>query len=370
MKIALLGCGVVGKQVRTLLDQRDDFDLVRILVKDEKEIDDARMTLDYTTILEDKTIACVIECMGGLEPAHTYVKQALERGCHVITSNKKMLATYYLELHDIAKENNLCLHYEACVCGGIPWIHEIQHVRQVDTISSFYGIMNGTSNYILTKMEEDKSFAEALQEAQQNGYAEMDASDDIDGYDARYKCAISAVCTFDDYVNIEDIPVYGIRNIQKEDMEFAKSRNGIIKLLVQATKEEDFLSLSVMPTLIKKEQTLASIKNEVNAVFMESSSLGESGYIGKGAGGLPTAHAMVQDLFDQRIDKRVIKRVENAKSRKGTFYIRFTDSQFTCPYPYEKQQANAIVIKDQTIKDLEQFTNTHTNIAFVMEVSE
>ena len=370
MKIGLLGCGVVGKEVRTILDKKEELELVRILVKEESEIDDTRMTLSYEKILQDEDINLIIECMGGLEPAYTYVKEALKHHKHVVTSNKKMLATHFMDLYEIACKNQVSLRYEACVAGGIPWIHEMNRVQRIDKIHSFYGIMNGTTNYILTKVAEGLSFEEALSQAQQNGFAEQDPTDDIDGYDARYKGVLTALTSFQTYIPIEEVPVYGIRSLSFEDQTYALNHDGIIKLLVQGVQEENEISLSVIPTLVSKDYILAKITNETNAVFVTSDTLKESGYIGKGAGGEPTAHAVVQDVLSSpTIFQKDIQEGRNHLSRTASFYLRFSTIDHNCPFVKKVLSETTILTKPITLKELYEYTKVN-DIAFVMEVTQ
>ena len=196
MKIGLLGHGVVGGGVRKIIDEGAtwevrELEVVRILVKDEVEMTDPRTTMDPDDILNDPQIEVVAECMGGLEPAHTLAKKALQKGKHVVTSNKKMLATYCEDLFETARQNGVTVHYEASCGGGIPWMASLDRTRRVDDIDSFRGIFNGTTNYILSRMySEGTDFAQMLKEAQKLGYAERDPSDDIDGHDVKYKVVL------------------------------------------------------------------------------------------------------------------------------------------------------------------------------------
>ncbi len=309
MKIALLGCGVVGSGVRAIIDAKESrntaaLEIKKILVKDENEIDDPRRTTDFNEIVNDPEIELVAEMMGGLEPAHSYVKAALEAGKHVITSNKKMLASFYPELAAAAAANNRCLAYEASTGGGIPWIANLGRVAREENIESFSGIMNGTTNYILSRMtSEGKDFAELLAEAQKLGYAEADPTDDIDGYDVRYKCCISAVRAFNTYVSPEEIPAYGIRNIGMQDMEYCKKNGLVCKLighgaLVKNADGSKAIDIGVVPSFIPADSMMAGISLNFNALQCVSHNLGAATFVGQGAGSLPTAHAVVQDMID------------------------------------------------------------------------
>ena len=190
MQIAIMGCGVVGGGIVKLVEEAETsllqkIKIKKILVHRDEQILDDQYTTDFVEIVNDPEISVVCECIGGVEPAHSYVKRALEAGKHVVTANKKMLAVYAGELFDLARQKGLVLAYEASVGGGIPWIDNIKHIQRLEPVTAFQGIFNGTSNYILSQMaEKDLDFAACLKEAQELGYAEKDPSDDIDGGDA------------------------------------------------------------------------------------------------------------------------------------------------------------------------------------------
>lgn len=342
MMIGLLGHGVVGSGVRKIVDEAYTSEtaslcIKKILVKQLSTNGDERETANMDDILNDKDISAVVECIGGTEPAHTYVKKALEAHKNVVTSNKKMLAIYAKELFETAEKNGVHLLYEASAAGGIPWIHELKRIRRIDDIVSFEGIMNGTTNYILSSMEKDGSdFKTVLKKAQELGYAERDPSDDIDGYDVRYKTALSALTAFDVFVKPEEIPCTGIRHIRKKDMEYAKKNGLKIKLLGRGKKEGKKVTLSVIPCFISNDNILAAVDQNFNAVSCVSATLGKAVFTGQGAGSLPTAHAVVQDLLDlenNRILKsHTLREAEVKSSEKGVFYIRTECSLNDIPY--------------------------------------
>ena len=332
MMIGLLGHGVVGSGVRKIVDEAYTSDtaslcIKKILVKQMGSNGDERETANMDDILNDEDIDTVVECIGGTEPAHTYVKKALEAHKNVVTSNKKMLAVYARELFETAEKNGVHLLYEASVGGGIPWIHELKRIRRIDDIVSFEGIMNGTTNYILSSMEKDGTdFETVLKKAQDLGYAERDPSDDIDGYDVRYKTALSALTAFDTVVKPEEIPCFGIRHIRKKDMEYARKNGMKIKLLGRGKKEENKVSLSVMPCFISDDNMLAAVDQNYNAVSCVSETLGKAVFTGQGAGSLPTAHAVVQDLLDIQngslSETCSYHKAEIDDENTGVFYIR------------------------------------------------
>jgi homoserine dehydrogenase len=333
MKIGLLGHGVVGSGVRKIIDRQlseetKQLEIVKILVKSEAEMTDARMTLDADDILNDPSIDTVCECMGGLEPAHSFIKKALQEHKNAVTSNKKMLAAFAEELFALAQENHVQLKYEAACGGGIPWIHELEHIQRIDEIHYFKGIFNGTSNYILTRMNnENKEFGAMIKEAQGLGYAERDPSDDIDGWDVRYKTVLSSLAAFHTIVDPEEIPTFGIRNITKEEIAFCHEHGYVCKLIGSGADHDNFVSIFVRPCFVKKEDVFASIPLNYNALECDSDTLGKAVFIGQGAGSLPTAHAVVQDLIDtaqkEHADMHAPEhKPVSAGDEQGIFYLR------------------------------------------------
>ena len=231
------------------------------------------------------------------------------------------------EMFRTAHENGVELFFEASVGGGIPWISNIRNIREIDEISSFRGIINGTTNYILSSMEKGMDFAPVLAEAQTLGYAEPDPTDDIDGFDTRYKTVISCEEAFDTYIRPEEIPVFGIRHISKSDMDYASENGMTVKLLSRVVKTGDSIAASVMPCMIAKDNELAAVKANSNAIELTSSNLGKLLFIGQGAGTYPTSHAVVQDILaiqnGKKHDYSRLTRgtVENAGA-SGVYYIR------------------------------------------------
>lgn len=301
MRIGLLGHGVVGRGVTEILDRRQDglAEVVKILVKDLGESEDARHTVHAEEIVEDPSIDLVVECMGGLEPAHTLVRTALASGKSAVTSNKKMFAAYQKELRLLAAEQHASLCCEACVGGGIPWIHEIGRTRRIDEISSFRGILNGTTNQILYGMAESGAgFAEMLKEAQRLGYAEQDPSDDIDGMDVRYKVCISIAEAFDLLIDPVMIPAFGIRHITAGEISWAAAQGRTVKLIGRACMQDGRLAAAVMPMMLKGDDPFSKVPLNFNEVELNGTTLGPAAFYGQGAGSLPTAHAVVQDILD------------------------------------------------------------------------
>ena len=333
MKIGLLGHGTVGSGVRKIVDEKktkeiSELEISKILVRHEKDITDQRMTVDIHDIVDDPTIDVVVECIGGDEPAFSYVQAALFNGKHVVTSNKKMLVNHLGELLETARTRGVSLKYEAACGGGIPWMSNLDRTKRIDDIESFRGIFNGTTNYILSKMSDEGSeFVVALKEAQDCGYAEFDPSDDIDGMDTAYKVVLSSCKGFGILANIQDIDIYGIRHISAKDIAYACKHGYVCKLIGSGVKSDSSVSGTVIPTFIPKQNIFATIPANFNAIESDSKTLGKMTYVGQGAGSYPTAHAVVQDLIDlvlhqdTEVSFGVSVRVDN-KSRVSSFYVR------------------------------------------------
>lgn len=345
MYIGLLGHGVVGSGVQQIIDNSDSgLKIKKIFSRHITK--DPRSTTDITDILEDPEIDIVCECMGGEEPAFTYMSLALQHGKHVVTANKKAVALHAKELYDLAKQNHVCFGIEACVAGGIPWIHNLKHIQRVDTITDIQGIFNGTTNYMLSGIFENNcSFEDALHQAQQSGYAEQDPTDDIDGYDVRYKIALSYLTAFSSVIDVHSIPVYGIRNLKDSEIHYAKDNGYVIKLIGKAEKGKAI----VLPVFTKNTTILSSVSSNYNYVQCTSQYLGTSSYIGQGAGALPTAHSVVQDLMD--IETKTYPAVETCPLQKldtdftGKYYIRTSDISAFEAIPHT-QIAPGILITD------------------------
>ena len=333
MKIGLLGHGTVGSGVRKIVDEKNtkeisQLEISKILVRYEKDITDKRMTVDIYDIVDDPAIDVVVECIGGDEPAFSYVKAALFNGKHVVTSNKKMLVNHLEELLELARTRGVSLKYEAACGGGIPWMSNLDRTKRIDDIESFRGIFNGTTNYILSKMSDEGSeFAVALKEAQDCGYAEFDPSDDIDGMDTAYKVVLSSCKGFGVLANIQDLDIYGIRHISAKDIAYACKHGYVCKLIGSGVKSESSVSGTVIPTFIPKQNIFATIPANFNAIESDSKTLGKMTYVGQGAGSYPTAHAVVQDLIDLvlhqdiEVSSGVSVYVDN-KIRVSSFYVR------------------------------------------------
>ena len=311
LKVGMLGAGVVGSQIaRLLIANKSDLasraganlELVSIAVKDSKlkrdGISAALLTNDAKSIVNDPQIDLVIEVIGGIDPAKELILTALKNGKSVVTANKALLAKHGAELYAAADKANVDLYYEAAVAGAIPILRPLRESLVGDHVIRVMGIVNGTTNYILTKMDENgAAFADALKEAQALGFAESDPTADIEGFDAAAKAAILAGLAFHSRVTDNDVYREGISKITAADVKVAKAMEMVIKLLAIAElTPEGAVSVRVHPALISRSHPLASVRESFNAVFVEAQSAGQMMFYGKGAGGAPTASAILGDL--------------------------------------------------------------------------
>ena len=306
MKIALLGYGTVGRGVDQIIrDRVGSVEVARILELPDR-LSDPRMTSDYNEIVSDPDIDLVVECMGGVEPAHTFIMRALASGKHVVTSNKAVVAAHFAEFAEAALYNRVSLFIEASVGGGIPWIAGIEKARRIDEISSFKGIMNGTTNYIVYQMLKDGAeFADVLAEAQELGYAERDPSADIDGIDVMNKTIITASAAFD-VACTHDLPVSGIRNLTKDDLDLFGERGLTVKLLGRGVQKDGAYAVAVEPVALPVDSLEAHVPSNFNLVTLDGQTVGELKFYGQGAGSLPTGNAIVQDVLDCAAGRRPV----------------------------------------------------------------
>jgi homoserine dehydrogenase len=309
LRVGMLGCGVVGSEVARLIgaNQKDltarsgaKLDLVKIGVRNLARPNVAKdlLTTDLESIVKDKNIDLIIEVIGGIEPARTLILEAFANGKSVVTANKALLAKHGAELFAAADKSGVDLYYEAAVAGAIPILRPLRESLVGDHVQRIMGIVNGTTNYILTKMDESgAAFADALAEAQALGFAEADPTADVEGFDAAAKAAILAGLAFHSRVTDSDVYREGITKITATDVAVAKSLDLVVKLLAIAElTNEGEISVRVHPTLISRSHPLASVREAFNAVFVESESAGAMMFYGRGAGGAPTASAILGDL--------------------------------------------------------------------------
>lgn len=311
-KIALLGMGTVGGGVYEIIEKQKEempfkigaaLEVVKVLVRNKAKYADRipaeKLTDVWEDVIGDDSIDIVVEVMGGIEPARTYIKAALEKGKHVVTANKDLMAMHGHELLELAGENHCDLLFEAVVAGGIPIIRPLKQCLAGNNITEIMGIINGTTNFILTKMKEDgMDFGEALQLATDLGYAEADPTADIEGYDAGRKLAIMASIAFHTPVTFDDVFTEGITKITAKDMRYAKEMGCSIKLLGIAKNTETGIEVKVHPTMIPENHPLAAVNDSFNAVFVHGDAVDDAMFYGRGAGALPTGSAVVGDIMD------------------------------------------------------------------------
>ena len=346
MNIAVMGYGTVGSGVVEIINNRgglmegkcapDALSVKYILdLRDfPGDVNADKFTKDFNDIVNDDSVKIVVETMGGINPAFDFCAASLKAGKHVVTSNKELVAEKGLELLALAKENNVNFMFEASVGGGIPILRPLSVCLAANEILSVNGILNGTTNFILTKMISDNmSFETALKIAQDNGYAEKDPTADVEGHDACRKICILAALSFGNHIYPKDVHCEGITTIMLEDVAYAASADSVIKLIGTASKLDDGkIYILVSPALVRKTSQLSKVDDVFNAVLVDGDSTGEVVFYGKGAGKLPTASAVVADVIDcaNHADVRRLIGWEGEKSGqiadyreiKNEYYIR------------------------------------------------
>ena len=352
ISIGLLGLGTVGTGVVQIIEKHQDklmhqigcpIQIKKILVSDLNkkrsiEIDSSKLTLEADDILSNPEIDVVIEVMGGVEKTRGYILQALKNKKHVVTANKDLMAVYGPELLKVATENGCDLFYEASVAGGIPILRGLTDGLSSDRITKLMGIVNGTTNFILTKMSKDgRAYEDVLKEAQALGFAEADPTADVEGLDAARKMAILASLGFSMNIGLDDVSVQGITTISEEDLAYSKKLGYTMKLIGIASRTEDEkVEVSVQPSLLPDTHPLASVNNEYNAVYVYGEAIGETMFYGPGAGSLPTATAVVSDLVAivkniglgvtgrSALSPQFEKALKNSSEIYAKFFLRLT----------------------------------------------
>lgn len=343
INVAVMGYGTVGSGVVEVVNtngarikQRIGEELNIKYVLDLKDFPgnpvQEKIVHDFETIVSDKDIQIVVEVMGGIEPSYTFVKRCLQAGKSVATSNKALVAKHGAELLSIAKENNINFLFEASVGGGIPIIRPLNSSLTADEIEEITGILNGTTNYMLTKMfYEGADYDTVLKEAQANGYAERNLEADVEGYDACRKIAILSSLISGQQVDFEDIYCEGITEITVEDMKYAKAMGTTIKLLASSKRIGDRLHAIVAPCMLYPEHPLYNVNDVFNAIFVHGNVLGDAMFYGSGAGKLPTASAVVADVVDaaKHLNRNIMTMwkqdkltLEDKGDAKRRFFIR------------------------------------------------
>ncbi|HLS23087.1 MAG TPA: homoserine dehydrogenase [Pseudogracilibacillus sp.] len=402
VSIGLLGLGVVGSGVLKIIENHQE-ELVhqlglpvkvdKVLVRDiekarQVEVDESLLTTNSDDVLKNPNIDVVVEVMGGVEQAREYILEALHAKKHVITANKDLIALHGPELEKVASENGCDLFYEASVGGGIPLLRGLSDGLVSDRIQQVMGIVNGTTNYILTKMDkEGENYEDALQKAQELGFAEADPTADVEGLDAARKMVILARLSFLTNVELDDVDVEGISNVSLTDIEYGKKLNLTMKLIGFAKRTNGEIEVNVKPTFLSDTHPLASVNDEYNAVYVSGEAVGETMFYGPGAGSLPTATAVMSDVVKairnmllgvngkQFIQPKYEKKITPKSSRFSQFYLRMNVKDETGAFasisdlfnkrgisferilqtPREKGFAEVIVVTHET--SYENFTN-------------
>ncbi len=317
IEVGLLGAGGVGSKVYELseLQKEDSPKISKVLVRDKSkkrdfQIPEEKLTTDVNEILNDDSVNIVVSILGNELPEREFILDSLEERKNVVTASKLVMAKYGQEIYSTAESNGVGIYYEAAVAGGIQVVDNLMERYSVNQITEITGIVNGTTNYILTKMaNEGVSFADALAQAQENKYAEPDPTDDVEGFDARYKLALMATLAFrHGWVGYEDINCEGISGIDQMDFKFAKALNYKIKLIAQARIQEGKIAAWVAPTFVYNTHPLANIDNVTNAVLIRGNPVGDIKLVGPGAGGGPTAASVWSDV--EKVGRQITDGVE------------------------------------------------------------
>lgn len=384
MKVAVLGYGTIGSGVVEIINNTNnaylkDVEVIKVL---DLPINNDKCSLivnDINDIVKDASIDCVVETMGGLHPAYEFISAALENKKSVVTANKAVVAAYMNEFIEKAKLNGVNFLIEASTGGGIPWLAGLKKATRVDDINYFYGIFNGTTNYILDRMyNKGFDFAEVLKKAQDKGYAEADPSADIDGYDVKNKVTISSAMAWQAYVDMNDFLCYGIRNIVKNDIDFFKSMGKVVKYIGEARLSDNRYEAYVMPTLFDNSDVESNISTNFNICTLNGDTIGDLKFYGQGAGKLPTANAIVQDILDIKAntpdtDLNVnIKPVYDDEMSKN-IYVTRTEDLVDSIHIEEKKTFNNVVYeftKPITAKQFRELTKDwHDENAFVCKLA-
>lgn len=361
MKIALFGYGTVGKGCFDILKGIDGAEVKYILDKRAIEEDTgAILTSDLDLILSDPEVETVIELIGGMHPAYEFVTSSLKAKKNVVTANKLMVSAHYGELLNLAEENGVFFRFSAAAGGGIPWLVNLQRAHRASELERVFGIMNGTTNYILDSMQTaGEEFDPALKKAQELGFAEADPSSDIDGLDTRHKTCLSANIAFGVTLEDEAVQTFGIRYVKKCDITAAVAAGCSLKLVGNAEKRENGIAAFVEPVMAPADTPMGNIHGCDNIIAFEGSYIGKTYFIGPGAGRYPTGYAVAQDVIDIMSGRDLIYNEKNAPATvandacRQRYYLRtdFTEDAFYKaltlePFGDEGYRTNAVSVKD------------------------
>jgi homoserine dehydrogenase len=320
LNIGLFGFGVVGEGIYKILEEKPQLNatIKKIVIKDSSKPRNAPSELfsdNADDILNDEDINVVVELISDSDAAHDIIVKAFNKGKHVVSANKKLIAEHHKELLELQDKNNVSFLYEASVCGSVPIIRNLEEYFDNDLLNYVSGIVNGTTNYILTKMaKENESYADALKAAQENGFAEADPTADVEGFDAASKLAIITLHAYGKKIEVDDVIRKGITSLQIEDFKYAKEKGYTIKLIANSTinHETGEINSFVLPTFVQLDKTIALVNNEYNGVLIGSSLSDEQFLYGKGAGRFPTSSAVLSDISALKYDyKYSIRKYEN-----------------------------------------------------------
>lgn len=340
MDVAIIGYGVVGSGVaevirkngKSIADRAGEPIRVKKIL-DIRDLPDGPdkdlLTKDPDEVFNDPDIKIVVETIGGARIAHEYTKRALGVGKHVVTSNKELVATYGPELLKLASDNGVSYLFEASVGGGIPIIRPLSQCLAANIINGITGILNGTTNYILTQMrKEGRDFGDALKSAQQNGYAEADPTADIEGYDACRKIAILSSIAYNEFVDYKNIHTEGISKISLADMQYAEAMDSVIKLIAVGKRQGERIFTRVSPALVGRDNPLSNVEDVFNGIVVSGDAIGDAMFYGRGAGKLPTASAVVADIIDIVRHNESVRNVWERKDYDNT--VPFGESETRC----------------------------------------
>ncbi len=343
MKVAILGFGTVGQGIFKILEERraelekhsgEEIHLKRILVRDLRKKRGAfsasqlPLTDSFNDILADDSIDIVFEVMSDGPAGAAYNRQLLAQGKHVISANKAAIASSFFELQDTAREAGVHFRFEAAVAGGIPLIDPLSKIRHLNSVTRIEGIINGSTNYILSELSKGRAQEEVFDESKTLGVLEEDPTDDVEGYDARRKIAILAAMVSAQEIKERDIPTLGISNLSEVDFHWAKSENRSLKLIAAFTQDDTSYQLSVLPTALVESNSLASVGGVMNQVQLTGDTIGSLAFFGSGGGMLPTAHALWTDFLDVTnsrpayYNKESSQKADRSLTRQAEFYLR------------------------------------------------
>lgn len=359
IKIAILGLGTVGFGVYDIITKSpylNNVVVTKILDKDlskQKLVKKAEVTINYNDIIYDKEIKIVVETMGAGEFSYHCIKRALEAKKHVITANKEVIALHLEELSKLKEKKGVSLLYEASVGGGIPIIYPLYEIVKVNEVDEIQGILNGTTNFILTKMFQDGlSFSDSLRLAQEKGFAEADPTADLEGLDMVRKIAILSSIAYKGAIHIEQIDHFGITNINDEDLVNIKKTGGVLKLIASSKQQKGKVNILIEPTIVQPTNLFSTVNEENNLIAINSSFNGNLKFYGKGAGRYPTANAIVNDIIaiiearrNYTFENKNKLIVEDA-SDVNRYYVRLKPNEFIDLEYIEKQENNSIITKE------------------------